>query len=181
MVMRIILLAFLAFSMQSSSDIEIQTLSFDAKAFKEAFNAASDRPRLVGIFSPTCGHCLKACSELQEILKEKPDARLKVFLLWAPFMHKRDNLSLAQRATGYLPDSRVEHFWDLWKYASKAYETQLQIPENQAWDMFVFYKPHLVWQEAAPEPTFWLQNRGLDVGVPYSQEDLQTGLEEWMD
>jgi len=178
--MRIILLAFLAFFSQSAADIEIQTLSFDAKAFKTAFNAAADRPRLVGLFSPTCGHCLQACSELQEILKENPEARLKVFLLWAPFMHKRDNLSLAQRATGYLPDSRVKHFWDLWKSASKAYEAQLKIPKGHAWDMFVFYKPHLTWQESMPEPTFWLQNRGLDVGTPYSQEDLQAGLEEWL-
>jgi hypothetical protein len=172
--------AFLAFFLQSTANVEIATLSFDARDFKTAFNASEGQPRLVGVFSPSCGHCLQACSELQEILSQRPEARLKVFLLWAPFM-QRDTLILAQRATGYLPDSRVEHFWDLWKYAARTYEEQLKVPKGQAWDMFVFYKPHLVWQESIPEPTFWLQNRGLDVGTAYTQENLQAGLEEWID
>jgi len=177
--MKMLFSALLVFFLQGAPNIEISTLSFDAKAFKTAFNAAADRPRLVGVFSPTCGHCLQACSELQEILNENPDARLEVFLLWSPFM-RRDTLGLAQRATGYLPDKRVKHYWDLWKYASRAYEQQLKVPKGHAWDMYVFYKPHLLWQESMPEPTFWLQNRGLEVGTPYTQEDLQTGLEEWM-
>ena len=178
--MTILLLSLFAFVAQSVADIEIQTLSFDGNGFKQAFNAASEQPRLVGVFSPTCGHCLQACSELQEILNEKPDARLEVFLLWAPFM-QRDTLGLAQRATGYLPDRRVRHFWDLWKYAARIYEDQLKVPKGNAWDMFVFYKPHLTWQDSLPEPTFWMQNRSLDVGTPYSQEDLKAGLEEWIE
>jgi thiol-disulfide isomerase/thioredoxin len=178
--MKVILPVLLTFLFQSSVNVEVTTLSFDARDFRESFNAAADQPRVVGVFSPTCGHCLQACSELQEILKERPEARLKVFLLWAPFM-KRDTLPLAQRATGYLPDRRVYHFWDLWKYAAKVYQEQLKIPKGNAWDMFVFYKPHLLWQDSLPEPTFWLQNRGLDVGTPYSQENLKAGIEEWIE
>jgi thiol-disulfide isomerase/thioredoxin len=178
--MKMLIPAFLAFFLQSGVHREVVTLSFDAKDFREAFNAAADRPRLVGVFSPTCGHCLQACSELQEILNQNPKARLAVFLMWAPFM-QRDTLILAQRATGYLPDRRVKHYWDLWKYAARTYEAQLKVPKGHAWDMFVFYKPHLVWENSLPEPTFWLQNRGLKVGVPYTQEDLQAGLEEWLD
>jgi len=147
--MKLLLSTLLVFFLQGAPDVEIATLSFDARDFKTEFNAAASRPRLVGVFSPTCGHCLQACSELQEILKENPDAPLEVFLLWSPFM-KRDTLSLAQRATGYLPDKRVKHFWDLWKYASRTYEEQFKVPKGQAWDMFVFYKPHLVWQESMP-------------------------------
>jgi hypothetical protein len=100
--------------------------------------------------------------------------------MWAPFM-RRDTLDLAKRATGYLPDKRVRHFWDLWRFASRTYSEQMEIPEHQAWDMFVFYKPHLVWQEVIPEPTFWMQNRDLDSGIQYSQEDLEAGLKEWIE
>jgi hypothetical protein len=178
--MKMLLPAFLVLLLQGATSVDVATLTFDAKDFKEAFNASADRPRLVGVFSPTCGHCLQACSELQEILNRKPGARIKVFLLWAPFM-QRDTLSLAKRATGYLPDSRVQHFWDLWRFASKSYEKQLKVPRGHAWDMFVFYKPHLVWQDSMPEPTFWLQNRSLEVGIPYSAEDLEEGLMEWID
>ena len=178
-VMRILIPALVAMWFQVAADVPITTLSFDAKEFKEAFNSSAEMPRLVGVFSPTCGHCLQACSELQEILDEHPDAKLKVFLTWAPFM-QRDTLSLARRATGYLPDQRVHHFWDLWKFSSRGYEQQLSVPKGHAWDMYVFYKPHLVWRDSMPEPSFWLQNRGLDVGKPYSREDLEAGLEEWI-
>jgi hypothetical protein len=177
--MRLLISALVVMFLQVAADVEITTLSFDAKEFKAAFNASAEKPRLVGVFSPTCGHCLQACSDLQEILDRKPDANLKVFLMWSPFM-QRDTLALARRAMGYLPDQRVDHFWDLWKFASRGYEEQLEIPKGHAWDMYVFYKPHLVWKDAIPEPSFWLQNRGLEVGKPYSQEDLEAGLEEWI-
>jgi hypothetical protein len=168
-----------AFLFQQLPELEVKPLSFDAKDFKEAFNASAGEPRLVGIFSPSCGHCLRACSELQEILNRHPKGRLRVFLMWAPFM-QRDTLNLAKQATGYLPDERVQHYWDLWRFTSRAYAKQMEIPELHAWDMFVFYKPHLVWHEIIPEPTFWMQNRDLDLGTPYSQDDLEAGLIDWM-
>ena len=41
----------------------ITALSIQARELKESFNTSEDKPRLVGVFSPTCGHCLQACSE----------------------------------------------------------------------------------------------------------------------
>jgi hypothetical protein len=157
---------------------DVKTLSFDAEVFKAAFNESADRVRLVGVFSPTCAHCLVACSEIQEILTKYPDARVQVFLLWTPFM-QYDNLSTVRRAVEYLPDQRVEHFWDLWRYASRIYTEQLKIPPLHAWDMVVGYKPHLVWKQGAPEPTFWMQNRNLDIGKPFEKEDLEVELLKW--
>lgn len=157
---------------------DIKTLSFNAEDFRAAFNASSDRFRLVGIYSPTCGHCLQACSEIQEILAAHRDFRLKVFILWTPFM-RTDNINTTRRATAYIKDQRVEHFWDLWRYTSRCYVDQLKIPAIHAWDMVVGYKPLLVWKDRPPEPTFWLQNRGLDIGVPFSKEKLEEELLKW--
>jgi hypothetical protein len=38
---------------QYIADLEVTPISFDAGIFRDAFNAASDRPRLVIVFSPT--------------------------------------------------------------------------------------------------------------------------------
>jgi len=91
-----------------------------------------------------------------------------------------DNRNAAQRATGYLPDERVAHYWDLWKYGSRNFAAKLKIPELEAWDLFAFYRPHQSWKDPVPEPTFWMQARGLSVGESYSKDALTGKLETWL-
>ena len=71
-----------------------------------------------------------------------PDARVKVLVLWAP-IQEADNRFAAQKATAYLNDLRVDHFWDLWNFGMNHYTKKLNYPEGKtAWDIFVLYKPH---------------------------------------
>ena len=86
----------------------------------------------------------------------------------------------AQRATAYLSDHRVTDFWDLWKFSSRVYSEQMQIPITDAWDMYVFYAPGITWQDHAPKPTFWMQNRDLDHGTPFSKEAMEKALQPWL-
>lgn len=79
-----------------------------------------------------------------------------------------------------MPDARVEHFWDLWKFGTRVYSQQLHLPENDAWDMFAFYSPDVIWRDSIPVPTFWMQNRALKVGDPYSKESLEQRLKPWL-
>ncbi len=163
---------------QYLSDLEVTPLSFDAEVFREAFNQAADRPRLVVVVSPTCGHCLQLASDVQDVLSRQPQSRLKVFVLWEPYM-SGDTRASAQRAASFLADSRVVHYWDLWRYGARVYSAQLGIPAMEAWDMLVFYKPHLVWKESPPEPTFWMQNRGLQIGTPYAKDAFEKEILQW--
>ncbi|UCF36996.1 MAG: hypothetical protein JSU96_19705 [Acidobacteriota bacterium] len=89
-------------------------------------------------------------------------------------------MATAQRASAYLRDPRVRHFWDLWKFGSRTFSKQLGIPELDAWDMFTFYKPHLTWGGSMPDPTFWMQNRGLKFGQPYSKDALEAQMKDWL-
>ncbi len=156
----------------------IQPLSFDAAAFHDAFNAARNQPRLVLVVSPTCGHCLRLASEVQELLAAHPDSAMKVFVLWAPYM-ATDNQMAAERALAYLSDRRVMHFWDLWRFGTRTYTEQLKLPVTEAWDMLAFYEPRLQWEDELPNPTFWMQDRQLEIGTPYSKEGLAQALEPW--
>ncbi len=42
---------------------EITPLPFNGSTLKVAYDEASEKPRLLGIFSPTCANCLKVCSD----------------------------------------------------------------------------------------------------------------------
>ncbi|GAB4241526.1 MAG: hypothetical protein Kow00109_17010 [Acidobacteriota bacterium] len=170
-----LLIALLAWLPAQAPEPELPTLTFDGKAFVEAFNAASDRGRLVVVVSPTCGHCLQLASQVNEILQAMPDAKLQVFVLWSPYM-RTDNRATAIRSTRYLSDPRAQHFWDLWRFGSRVYTEQLGIPPLEAWDMLVYYEPGIKWGDKPPEPTFWMQNRQLDVGRPYNKDELAQEL-----
>ncbi len=99
-------------------------------------------------------------------------------MVWTPLL-RNDNRGAAQRAATYLADSRAQHFWDLWSYANRTYAQQLDLPVQEAWDLFVLYKPQVRWSSAMPEPTFWMQHRDLEKGEPYTQEKLEAELRKW--
>jgi hypothetical protein len=100
-------------------------------------------------------------------------------VLWAPYL-QRDSRATAQRASLYMSDRRVHHFWDLWRFGTRVYSEQMSIPTRFAWDMLVFYKPHLMWRDNPPEPTLWLHG-SADYGPPYSKDALESGLKEWLE
>ncbi len=158
----------------------ITTVSPDGREFVNVFNAASDRTRLVTVFSPTCGHCLRGAADIQNILSKESGARIKVLVLWAPILG-RDSRRAAQQATAYLQDPRAEHFWDLWNFGRQNYAKQLEYPSSDAaWDIFVLYKPHLAWQRSGPKPTVWFQDRGMDIGLEYTAELLHEHVKKWI-
>jgi hypothetical protein len=159
---------------------QVTPLSFGAETFVQSFNAASGRPRLVGVFSPTCAHCLQTCADVQEILERHPEALLEVFILWAP-LEPGDNLGLAASAAStYLPDRRVRHFWDLWKFASRSYSNPFRIPLADAWGLLIFYGGDARWEREPPAPEFWMQSRRLRVGTAYSKRLLERKLGPWL-
>lgn len=187
MVMRRLLLSLLPVLIQVSTVSALQgpsrgitTVSPDGREFVNVFNAASDRTRLVTVFSPTCGHCLRGAADIQNILSKESGARIKVLVLWAPILG-RDSRRAAQQATAYLRDPRAEHFWDLWNFGRQNYAKQLEYPRSDAaWDIFVLYKPHLAWQRSGPEPTVWFQDRGMDIGLKYTADLLHEHVKKWI-
>lgn len=159
---------------------ELTVVSPGGKEFVNAFNAASDRTRLVTVFSPTCGHCLRGAADIQSILRKEDTARIKVLVLWSP-IRGPDSRRSAEQATVYLRDPRAEHFWDLWNFGRQHYTKRFQYPEDStAWDIFVLYKPHLSWHKGGPNPTAWMQGRGLDIGLKYTADLLHQHVKKWI-
>jgi hypothetical protein len=157
----------------------VSVLSFDGAEFIKAFNATADRPRIVIVLAPTCGHCVAAGSQVRSVLNQMPNAKVKVFIMWTPIM-PNDSRRAAITSSAYIPDPRVEQYWDLWAFASKAFTATLPYKEPEfAWDMLVLYKPHLIWRNGPPEPTLFLENRGQNIAKPISAETVKAELEKW--
>ncbi len=111
------------------------------------------------------------------------DASIKVFVLWSPIL-ENDNRFAAQKATSYLNDARVEHFWDLWTFGVNHFTKQFNYPGKElAWDIFVLYEPGAEWilPGPAPDPHYWMQHRGLDVGPDYTQSELQAQIKKLLE
>jgi len=165
--------------LQQIADLELAQIPFDGAAFRDAFNNASDQSRLVLVISPTCPNCLQKAADVEDILRRHPEARIRVFVLWAPYM-RTDNVSQAQRASQYLTDRRARHFWDLWRFGTRAYSEQFSVPPPYAWNLMTFYKPHLVWRDSPPPPTFWLHALA-DYGPVYTKGALELELRPWVE
>ena len=180
--MRKMTLVFLIFYMGTVGILagdELQSLSFTAKEFVDDFNEASDTHRLVMVTSPTCPHCMKAVVELQQILEKHPDGKIKVMLLWGPLM-QTDTSSITRRMMQYIRDERVDNYWDLWRWGYRTYTENLKIPEFEAWDLFIFYEAGKKWEGTPPVPTFWMENRTVEYGPPYSKEAMEAELLKWI-
>lgn len=167
----------LFFSVNIQAQTKLPEISLEGSPFLEEFNEARNSVRIIGIFGPTCGHCLSLCSDLQQFLEEHPRADIKVFLLWAPFMGF-DTEVTARRSSRYLPDHRVIHLWDVWRFGSRHFAQLFDIPLLEAWDMYVIYPPETLWEEETPEPECWLQARELNRGIPYTPRELAIQLEK---
>ena len=139
------LLLFFFGQLHSLGQSALPEVSLEGDPFIKEFNAASGSLRLVGIFSPTCGSCLSACADLQQFLEEHPDAKVKVFLLWSPYMGF-DTSVTARRSARYLSDSRVTHLWDVWRFGSRSFSMLLDIPLMEAWDMYAAFPPGVKWE-----------------------------------
>lgn len=104
-------------------------------------------------------------------------------MLWSPIL-AHDNRFAAQQATVYLDDPRVVHFWDLWTFGMNHFTKKLNYPKPElAWDIFVLYKPGTEWILPGPDPDphYWMQHRGLDIGADYTKEDLHAEIKRLLD
>ena len=112
---------------------------------------------------------------MRQILGRHPSAKLKVLVIWSLILAKDSRLA-AEKASGFLPDPRVQHFWDAGRFVSRAYTTQFNFPKGRvAWDLFVAYKAGIAWRQPL-EPTFWLLNLDLPIGTKYTPELLEKKL-----
>lgn len=81
--------------------------------------------------------------------------QLRIYSVWVPTM-ARDSQEEAQRATTFLSDDRVKHFWTPDLEVANLFCESIGLAEGPVWDVYLLFGPEVLWQDAAPKPHFFM-------------------------
>src|SRR5690349_2949055 len=83
-----------------------------------------------------------------------------------------------ERAARTLADPRIQQFWDPANALGAAYQKVLKTPE-EAWDVYLLFRPEAYWDGRAPAPDFWMhQLSGMNSGRRLNGDELRTETEK---
>jgi hypothetical protein len=134
----------------------------NAGDLRTAFNASSQKVRLVALLSPTCTECRSGHAVVGGILKKFSSPELQVLLVWEP-MRDGDSAASAAEQAETVRDIRISQGWDSGRDVGKLFGATFDLHEI-AWDVYLIYEPGITWGgQQPPHPTFWMhQLAGTD-------------------
>lgn len=83
---------------------------------------------------------------------------VKIYSVWVPILPSDGEFAVG-RATKYLPDDRVTHYWDAQGELVRGFAPVLAVPK--AWDVYLLYDRGAEWKDMAPKPGFWQEQLGI--------------------
>jgi hypothetical protein len=136
--------------------------SLNSDLVRRAFNASSEKVRVVVLLSPTCLHCRCGHRVVGEVLKKFSSSKLQAMLIWEPMRERDSPVSAAQQALT-VQDARISQGWNENREVGKLFAEALKL-HDIAWDVYVAYEPGIKWKgQWPPSPTFWMhQLEGAD-------------------
>jgi hypothetical protein len=92
-----------------------------------------------------------------EVMKEIPDGRLRLFVIWEPILPK-DGVDALEDSSAMVQDEwRALQFWDpnaeTGKRVKKLFDLKIA---NPAWDVYLLYPPGVKWDAETPTPAYWM-------------------------
>lgn len=129
---------------------------------REAFNASSDKVRIVALLSPKCPGCRCGHGVVGQVLKKFPSPKLQAILVWEPVREGDSPVAATQQAVT-VRDARISQGWNENRDVGKLFGETLDL-HDIAWDVYLVYKPGIKWEaQQPPRPTFWMhQLEGVD-------------------
>ena len=95
------------------------TLDANGELFRDAFNSAEGKVRIVAYVAPTCGGCLRGAKLLQEdVLASVRDDRIEVMVVWVQKNGARERH--VDPVIKLVTDDRATHYWDKHGYVVDA-------------------------------------------------------------
>lgn len=100
-----------------------------------------------------------------EVLKQIPDGRLKVFVVWEDVLPK-DCAEAADDSAGMLADEwRAEQFWDPLAETGKRFKKLFDLHiAKPGWDIYMLFPPGVRWKDETPSPVYWMHQLTLKSG-----------------
>jgi hypothetical protein len=94
---------------------------------------------------------LQGASALEKILKEQPDPRIRVFVLWEPVL-PTDLGAPSTFTLKRVSDLRASQYWDKEHLVSRLLGERDR--SSVVWDYVAVYEPGKLWDQAPPEPVY---------------------------
>lgn len=161
---------------QSGANSAMQDLS-NTEQLKGRFQQDSRKVRFIALLSPVCPACRSGFTDVQEILKEVPDNRLRAYIIWLP-MFPGDSRSWAQTRSDEFQDDRLSYYWDGSKLTGEEWAKTLDL-HTTAWDVYFLYGSEVEWKGGAPAPSFWMHQLGGVTKAPrLDKDELQRKVKE---
>jgi hypothetical protein len=121
------------------------------------------------LLSPVCPECRRGFADMQRVLREMTDPRLRAYLVWLP-MFDGDSRSWAQTRSDDFRDDRLSYYWDGDKVTGEGWAKVLNL-NTTAWDVYFLYGRGVEWNGPVPTPSFWMHQLG-DIGkAPLLQKE----------
>jgi hypothetical protein len=121
--------------------------------------------------------CLRGFSEMQFVLKDIPDERIKAYFVWLPVIQTDNREAAVQRSNEFV-DPRLTHYWDAEQFTGKAWNPILNTGQL-AWDVYLIYAPSVQWEKEPPAPSFWMhQLGGVEHAPRLNQEMFEVKIKE---
>lgn len=144
---------------------------------KQAFQRDRGTVRLVALLSPVCPMCRSGFADMQKVLKEIPDERLRAYIVWLP-MFPGDSRKWAQTRADEFSDKRLSYYWDGEKLSGKEWQKLLGT-KREAWDVYLLYGAASQWDKEPATPDFWMHQLGGVTHAPtLDEEAFETKVKE---
>lgn len=135
---------------------------------RQAFNAATDRTRVVALLSPTCGTCIAGATELGRRLATRSTVPVTTLVVWMPVI-LTDIAAPTSARLALIADARAQQFWDpdhlvstailslAHQHVDRLSADQRDLLEGApvAWDLVASFPPGVQWASELPWPSFW--------------------------
>lgn len=161
---------------RSESDSAMQDLS-SADQLKQRLQQDSGKVQLIALVSPICPACRRGFADMQSVLKNVPDDRLRAYIVWLP-MFPGDSRSWAQTRSNEFSDPRVSYYWDGGRVTGDDWGKALGI-DRTAWDVYFLYGANEKWSDGTPTPAFWMHQLGGITKAPMlNKNDFEAKVKE---
>jgi hypothetical protein len=112
------------------------------------------------------------------MLVQRRDPNLRSYFCWGLYQGVDTEEQARQAAQKYAAPNAV-HFWMPEPDISRDLATVLKLGAGRTpFDVYLLYRPRVLWETLIPQPTYWQQQIGLLQGDPYDITKLETRIRQ---
>jgi hypothetical protein len=161
---------------RNTSAAELQDIN-TSDQLKQRIQQDSGKVKLIALLSPVCPACRSGFADVQSVLKNVPDDRLRAYIVWLP-MFPGDTRTSAQTRSKEFNDPRLSYYWDSGKVTGEDWKKVLGL-DRTAWDVYFLYGAKAEWDKGTPAPDFWMhQLRGVTKGPMLNTTKFEAKLKD---